>query len=286
MSNDFPSPTGTHLVCPRCGTPERGKRFCTSCGLNLDLQDELPTADEFAARVRERRWLEAHEAPTKRLSRDKEPRHEVGASRTPRWQTRKITAAMIGITLALLVGAAGLLVVLVVHNSNDSGPDLVDPGTVTDSSPETTGTRHATDKAAGARSPSSTGRMSRRVNRQTSAYTPGPPGVRATIERHWKKREDQVFPAAYEDLSPRLQADPAIGTEAVWAARQKEDLLQSAVVRVRPRDVRKRTAQADVVTLRTQALRSGCKEWSGTYGLVRSGGRWLIDSASISPHAC
>lgn len=36
-------------VCPRCGTPARGASICTSCGLDLDAQPELPTGEEYAA---------------------------------------------------------------------------------------------------------------------------------------------------------------------------------------------------------------------------------------------
>jgi uncharacterized RDD family membrane protein YckC len=44
-------------VCPRCGAPDADQRFCSGCGLNLLMQPELPSADEYSARLREEQWL-------------------------------------------------------------------------------------------------------------------------------------------------------------------------------------------------------------------------------------
>lgn len=56
MANDT---NDARLVCPRCGGVKGGSIFCTGCGLNLPQQGELPTAEEFAAKQRERTWLAA-----------------------------------------------------------------------------------------------------------------------------------------------------------------------------------------------------------------------------------
>lgn len=55
-------PSGTHTVCPRCGTASGESRWCASCGLNLSKQGELPTADAYGAKIREERWLAGQEA--------------------------------------------------------------------------------------------------------------------------------------------------------------------------------------------------------------------------------
>lgn len=54
-------PSGKHNVCPRCGSAADRTTFCAGCGLNLAKQGELPTADAYAARAREERWLAAKE---------------------------------------------------------------------------------------------------------------------------------------------------------------------------------------------------------------------------------
>lgn len=56
MNDDLPS--GDNEVCPRCGRGTTGETFCAECGLNLASQRELPTADAYAAGVREKRWLQ------------------------------------------------------------------------------------------------------------------------------------------------------------------------------------------------------------------------------------
>ncbi len=50
---------GSERVCPRCGTPSTSSRWCAGCGLNLALQGDLPTAEAYAAKEREREWLAA-----------------------------------------------------------------------------------------------------------------------------------------------------------------------------------------------------------------------------------
>lgn len=44
-------------VCPRCGQPASDQSFCGGCGLNLAQQAELPSAEEYDARLREEQWL-------------------------------------------------------------------------------------------------------------------------------------------------------------------------------------------------------------------------------------
>jgi hypothetical protein len=287
MNVDLPS--GNHLVCPRCGASRGEERFCSSCGLNLELQEELPTADAYTARVRERQWLEQREAPTERMSAlpVRDAYHAEPPPSSPS-QWPKSAIALAAVTLVLVLAAVGLLAAVLLDNSSENDPALLDPKAVaTDSrtvpADQNRTTAHSATSTNEGKSTSTAGSL---LNRVPTARTPGARGVRATIVRHWKKREDQQLSAAYADLTPRLQATAAIGSESVWIARQKEDLLQKVIVRVQPSGVKKRTAQANVIRLRTEALRSGCKEWSGTYSLVRSAGRWLIDSASISQRPC
>ena len=52
---------GSDRVCPRCGAPASGSRWCSGCGLNLANQQALPTAEEYSAAAREREWLAEQE---------------------------------------------------------------------------------------------------------------------------------------------------------------------------------------------------------------------------------
>jgi len=58
MGDSDSLPAGEQRVCPRCGALAQDGIWCDDCGLNLGQQGELPTADAYAAKVRERRWLE------------------------------------------------------------------------------------------------------------------------------------------------------------------------------------------------------------------------------------
>ena len=62
--------------------------------------------------------------------------------------------------------------------------------------------------------------------------------------------------------------------------------LQSESVKLRPRPVNADTATVDIVTLKTIGTRSGCQTWEGSYQLLQSRGRWLIDDARITPTSC
>jgi hypothetical protein len=119
---------------------------------------------------------------------------------------------------------------------------------------------------------------------ESTARTPGAPGIRATIERYWRKLESHRLSSAYEDLSPKLQA--AVGSESAWVGHQEADPLERVILRARVRNVERRTGLVDLIRLHTEAGLSGCSEWSGTYGLIWSGGRWLIDSVSRFRRSC
>jgi hypothetical protein len=72
--------------------------WCETCGLNLRQQKELPSADAYAARIRERRWLAAEAEETDRAERK--------AARRPR--TRKVALGLATVVVAVLaMGAAG-----------------------------------------------------------------------------------------------------------------------------------------------------------------------------------
>lgn len=68
----------SRLVCPRCGEPASDSTWCSGCGLNLRLQGDLPTAEEYAAKQREAQWLAEQDAEAKTAT---EAEHEQGERR-------------------------------------------------------------------------------------------------------------------------------------------------------------------------------------------------------------
>lgn len=100
-------------MCPRCGAKAGDSVWCDSCGLNLKQQKDLPTADVYAARVREREWKDAQKSgpPARKVRRKGSPGqkgpgrdHEAG---TDAAGSRPRKALTIGVAIvALLAGAA------------------------------------------------------------------------------------------------------------------------------------------------------------------------------------
>lgn len=135
-STEAPLPSGDHLVCPRCGAPAGDDVFCDACGLNLK-QQQLVTADSFAAAQREKKWLaertaEDQQAKAAKRADQQQQRQQRAAEQEQRraqkrteredsqkaarlrrherreqWQPRiKRTAIVLGAFMVLLAGAA------------------------------------------------------------------------------------------------------------------------------------------------------------------------------------
>jgi hypothetical protein len=131
-----PQASGSAPVCPRCGSPASGERWCQSCGLNLRQHAALPTADAYAERRREVAEAAARETKlredvrhaqeeaehqravaedARRRQREAEqPRHvpDAPASRRPRW--------LIILGIAVLVVAGGAVAVVLASGSGKS----------------------------------------------------------------------------------------------------------------------------------------------------------------------
>lgn len=74
---DSELPSGDHQVCPRCGTSASdGQVWCDGCGLNLSLQENLPSADAYAAGVREQAWLEGKKAEQRAAAKERQVARE------------------------------------------------------------------------------------------------------------------------------------------------------------------------------------------------------------------
>ena len=89
---------------------------------------------------------------------------------------------------------------------------------------------------------------------------------------------------AYDRFAPELGKSGDRRTR--WIAAQRRDGLYSAVVDVAPRLTSATTATARVVRLRTNAARSGCHDWSGTYDLRKVAGTWRISTAGLKSRSC
>jgi serine/threonine-protein kinase len=123
---------------------------------------------------------------------------------------------------------------------------------------------------------------------QSPEPTPAPAtaqerAVEAAVRRHWRLIEAGNYGAAFDRFAPELQRAQS---RARWIAGQKRDGLYVAQVDVEPAILSPTTATARVVRLRTNASRSGCHTWSGTYELRKIEGAWRISKAALTSRKC
>lgn len=243
--DDYPD----ELVCPRCGV-EVGESaaFCRSCGLNLQIQDELPTSEMYATSLR------AGERPAFKGAKPERQAPEAG---------------LVAGAIALLVLTGVVIGALIVSAGGDDA-HLVDPASLA-----STRSADGGRSGAGAAGPYA-----------VQGKTSGSAIVESVIERHWKSIEEDRLSDAYADFSKSFRANPAVGSKSKWIAGQRDDPLQSVSVSVRAAKVGPRSAKVEVVKLRTESEKSGCKQWSGTYEMVREGARWVIDAAPLKSTSC
>jgi ABC-type nickel/cobalt efflux system permease component RcnA len=116
------------MKCSRCGAPSPDSRWCRVCG--LDFASELsrpPTAESFAAKARERRWLaENPEEADRALGEERERERMEAAARTKqswveqaqrskeaRQQWRQQWLMIGGMVLGLVFPLGGLIVAVI-----------------------------------------------------------------------------------------------------------------------------------------------------------------------------
>jgi hypothetical protein len=118
--------------------------------------------------------------------------------------------------------------------------------------------------------------------------TPAPPSpderaIVASVQRHWRLLEHGKFGAAFDRFAPALARAQG---RSRWIAQQRRDGLYAADVDVAPAILSPTTATARIVRLRTNAARSGCHDWSGTYELQKISGTWRISKADLTSRKC
>jgi serine/threonine-protein kinase len=125
---------------------------------------------------------------------------------------------------------------------------------------------------------------------QTPEPTPTPAqpsaqerAVAAAVRRHWQLIEAGRYAQAYDRFAPSLQRAQS---RARWIAGQRRDGLYAAEVDVEPAILSPTTATARIVRLRTNAARTGCHIWSGTYELEKIAGAWRISKAPLTSRKC
>ena len=105
-----------------------------------------------------------------------------------------------------------------------------------------------------------------------------------TLGTHFDLLEQGRFLAASDDLTAELL--DSLGGRTIWVSGRIADLLIDAQLEASVVAETDSSATVQVDSLRTESLASGCTDFSGTYSMVRSGDRWLIDSADLIDRPC
>jgi hypothetical protein len=104
------------------------------------------------------------------------------------------------------------------------------------------------------------------------------------VRHHFDLLTRGRYLSAADDLTPALL--DSLGGRTVWLSERIADLLISAQLSGSVSHETATTATVRVDSLRTESLVSGCTDFTGSYGLVVSGGRWLIDRADLVSRPC
>lgn len=108
--------------------------------------------------------------------------------------------------------------------------------------------------------------------------------ARNAVYTYWSYLQLGEYRAAFGVLSPSEQQ--SLGGIGKWLAYYANDPVVSVDVTLSPASVSGNSARVDIASLQTVGASTGCKNWAGSYRLVRSGSGWLIDYARLSPTSC
>lgn len=191
-------------------------------------------------------------------------------------EPRKTWIAATVVLVALIAAGAAVAVVSIGKNNGSTSKTIVTKAS-SNSQSKNTGTK--------ATAQSRSAKPARSVVAKPTPPLPTPGPVDA-LRRHFALLERGQYAAAATDLTSTLMNDPSIGGTATWIAGQEADPLSSAQLNTAPAVISGDSATVQVYSLVTQAAASGCNAFSGSYGLTRYGGRWLISSVDLSKSSC
>src|SRR5207302_39574 len=100
------------------------------------------------------------------------------------------------------------------------------------------------------------------------------------VDTYWSLLQQNDYRDAYPYFSPAEQ-QPVRGL-ATWIAGYRDDPLLGVSVNFSTQAITGNVATVQVNALRTFARATGCRDWSGTYRLVRGSYGWLIDYAALN----
>ena len=144
------------------------------------------------------------------------------------------------------------------------------------------GSSNSTSSSTPAAGDSTAPASSESLSTTTAASRRASPGPLQTVERYWRAIASHKFEAAYRDLTAGSNSQ----SEATFVSAEHQSQIQSANFSGSVTAASGTAATITVDSLTTTDGLYGCRTWSGSYQLIRVGGRWQIARASISPSPC
>src|SRR4051794_25876343 len=190
------------------------------------------------------------------------------------WERRRVW--WIALAAVLLLALAGIAGALVASSGSDPRPTPTP-------APARTPAPTATPSAVETPSPEPTETQAPEPTQTAVPASVQERAVEAAVRRHWQLIEAGRYGQAYDRFAPSLQQAKS---RSRWIAGQRRDGLYAAEVEVEPAILSPTAATARIVRLRTNASRSGCHDWSGTYELRNISGAWRISKADLTSRKC
>ena len=205
-----------------------------------------------------------------------------------RGRTALIAAGVVAIILLLLGGAAAVILTVTGSDKGATADTVAaTSAAVTQNTVTVTKTLPSTTAKKSSPSKSSTS------TQKSSPKSAAPPAVgpsaaeratlaraqiKAMIRRHFQNIVNGNYVSAYNDLAPSAST----ASQSSWIQQIRDDGLYSFNVNVSPQLYSTTSGVANILSFHTEADASGCKDWSGSWTVVRNGGEWKIGKSNLS----
>jgi hypothetical protein len=205
-----------------------------------------------------------------------------------RGRTALIAAGVVAIIL-LLLGAAAAVILTVTGSDKGATADTVAATSAAVTQNTVTVTKTQTSTSAKKSSPSKSSTSARKSASKSAAPAPIGPGaaeratlaraqIKAMIRRHFQNIVNGNYVSAYNDLAPSAST----ASQSSWIQQIRDDGLYSFNVNVSPQLYSTTSGVANILSFHTEADASGCKDWSGSWTVVRNSGEWKIGKSNLS----
>jgi hypothetical protein len=204
-----------------------------------------------------------------------------------RGRTALIAAGVVAIIL-LLLGAAAAVILTVTGSDKGATADTVAATSAAVTQNTVTVTKTQTSTSAKKSSPSKSSTSAQKSSPKSAPAPIGPSAaeratlaraqIKAMIRRHFQNIVNGNYVSAYNDLAPSAST----ASQSSWIQQIRDDGLYSFNVNVSPQLYSTTSGVANILSFHTEADASGCKDWSGSWTVVRSSGEWKIGKSNLS----